>query len=310
VAELVESVEAVRRAVNAARDRGSRIGLVPTMGALHDGHLRLIERCRGSLEAVVVSIFVNPTQFGPHEDFERYPRSPDDDLARCTSAGADLVFAPSAATVYPHGTHSTFVEVPGLSDILEGASRPGHFRGVVTVVLKLFEIVRPDVAVFGQKDYQQQLLIRRMVEDLHLPVEIDTVPTVREPDGLALSSRNRYLTPPERQAATVLDRALERARQAVARGERHGNRVRQLLRQTIESEALARIDYVEVADADTLEPLDILVPHRRAVALLAAWVGSTRLIDNSLLTEGPPDPAALPAREPAALHHADAKQSA
>jgi pantoate--beta-alanine ligase len=234
--------------------------------------------------AVVVSIFVNPTQFGPHEDFARYPRTIHDDLARCTAAGVDLVFAPADRTIYPHGADSTFVEVPGLSDILEGASRPRHFRGVATVVLKLFEIVRPDLAVFGQKDFQQQLLIRRMVEDLHLSVEVETVPIVREPDGLALSSRNRYLNPVERLAATVLPRALEQARQMVAAGERAGDRVRQILRHTIESEALVRLDYGEVADAETLEPLGELCWKHRAVALVAAWVGSTRLIDNIILS--------------------------
>ena len=281
--ELVESIEGVRRVVTVARQAGLRIGLVPTMGALHDGHVRLIERCRAESGSVIVSIFVNPTQFGPHEDFARYPRTLDEDGARCGAAGADLVFAPEAASLYPHGLRSTFVEVPGLSDVLEGASRPGHFRGVATVVLKLFEIVRPDLAVFGQKDYQQQLLVRRMVEDLHLPVAILTMPTVREPDGLALSSRNRYLSPAERRAATVLPRALERAEQAVARGERDGNRVRQILRQTIESEELVKLDYAEIADPDTLEPLEELAPPRQAVALLAAWVGPTRLIDNRLL---------------------------
>ena len=285
MAELVETVEEMRRAVAAARAHGHRVGLVPTMGALHDGHIRLIEHCRALAGSVVVSIFVNPTQFGPHEDFERYPRSLDDDLARCRDAGTDWVFAPSATAVYPNGPRSTFVEVPGLSDVFEGASRPGHFRGVATVVLKLFEIVRPDLAVFGQKDYQQQLLIRRMVEDLHVPVEIVTVPTVREPDGLALSSRNRYLNPSERRAAAVLSRALERARQIVAGGERDANRVRQILHKTLESERSAGLDYAEVADAETLEPLDDLDPTRRAVALLAAWFGSTRLIDNRPLSE-------------------------
>ena len=281
--ERVESIEAVRSAVARARQQGRRIGLVPTMGALHDGHVRLIERCRAESGWVVVSIFVNPTQFGPHEDLERYPRTLDDDCARCAAAGADLVFAPPVATMYPQGTRSTFVEVPGLSDVLEGASRPGHFRGVATVVLKLFAIVGPDLAIFGQKDYQQQVLIRRMVADLHLPVAIITVPTVREPDGLALSSRNRYLDPAQRRAATVLARALERAGQAITQGERNGNRVRQILRQTIESEPLATLDYAEVADAETLAPLDALDPQRPAVALLAARVGSTRLIDNRLL---------------------------
>jgi pantoate--beta-alanine ligase len=285
VAELVKSVPEVRRAVIAARATGRRIGLVPTMGALHDGHTRLITDCRAEAGLVVVSIFVNPTQFGPGEDFERYPRPLDADLERCDAAGAALVFAPSASVIYPHGPSSTFVEVPGLSDVLEGASRPGHFRGVATVVLKLFEIVQPDLAIFGQKDFQQQILIRRMVEDLHLTVEVLTKATVREPDGLALSIRNRYLNPRERQAATVLHRALERASLAVANGERNGDRVRQILRETIESEKLARIDYAEVADAATLTPLDDLDAGRRAVALVAARVGTTRLLDNAVLTD-------------------------
>jgi pantoate--beta-alanine ligase len=285
VAELVESVEDLRRSVGAARARGLRIGLVPTMGALHRGHLRLIERCRAQAGLVVVSIFVNPTQFGPHEDFERYPRPLEEDMTLCRAAGADLVFVPTPSAVYPNGPRSTFIEVPGLSEILEGASRPGHFRGVATVVLKLFEMVRPDLAVFGRKDYQQQLIIRRMVEDLHLPVEIVTEATVREPDGLAISSRNRYLSPSERRAATAVYRALERAKQAVSEGERDANRVRQILGQTIESEDAARLDYGEVADADTLERLDDLIPPRRAVALVAARFGSTRLIDNLPLSE-------------------------
>ncbi len=285
MAELVESVQEVRRAVAEARAAGRRIGLVPTMGALHDGHAQLIADCRAEAGLVVVSIFVNPTQFGPGEDFDRYPRPLEDDLKKCEAAGAALVFAPAAHVIYPHGSPSTFVEVPGLSDVLEGCSRPGHFRGVATVVLKLFEIVQPDLAIFGQKDYQQQLLIRRMVEDLHVPVEVRTRPTVREPDGLALSSRNRYLNPRERQAATVLHLALERARQAVAGGERRADRVRQILRETIESEELARIDYAEVAGADTMAPLDDLDAGRRAVALVAARVGTTRLLDNAVLTE-------------------------
>jgi pantoate--beta-alanine ligase len=285
VAELVRSVHELRRAVAAARATGTRIGLVPTMGALHRGHVELIGHCRAEAETVVVSIFVNPTQFGPGEDFERYPRPLEEDLKRCDAAGADLVFAPSAGEVYPHGSPSTFVEVPGLSEILEGASRPGHFRGVATVVLKLFEMVRPDLAIFGQKDYQQQLLVRRMVEDLHVPVKVLTKPTVREPDGLALSSRNRYLDAEQRQAATVLYRALERARAAVAGGERRADRVRQILTETIESEEMARIDYAEVADADSLAPLADLDNGRRAVALVAARVGTTRLLDNAVLVE-------------------------
>ncbi len=283
--ERIETAAQARRAVAAARALGQRVALVPTMGALHLGHARLIAQCRAESEAVVVSIFVNPTQFGPTEDFNRYPRSIAGDLEQCTAAGADVVFAPDVATVYPHGLDSTFVEVPGLSDVLEGASRPGHFRGVATVVLKLLEIVRPDLAVFGQKDYQQQLLIRRMIEDLHVPVEIRTYPTVREPDGLALSSRNRYLDPGERQSAAVLYRALERAKHAVALGQRRADQVRQILRETLESERSIKVDYAEVTDAETLEPLGDLGKGRRVVALLAAWVGTTRMIDNTMLME-------------------------
>jgi pantoate--beta-alanine ligase len=284
VSEPVESAARVRIAVREARERGQRVGLVPTMGALHAGHVELIKRCRDQTDFVVVSIFVNPTQFGAGEDFGRYPRPLEHDLRQCESAGVDLVFAPSVPTVYPHGPSSTIVEVPGLSDVLEGASRPGHFRGVTTVVLKLFELVRPDLAIFGQKDFQQQAVIRRMVEDLHVPVEVAVVPTVRGPDGLALSSRNRYLNPEERQAATVLFRALSRAMQAVAAGERQAEQVRQILRETLESKPLVKLDYAEVADAETLEPLGNLSKERVAVALLAARIGTTRLIDNALLS--------------------------
>jgi pantoate--beta-alanine ligase len=289
VVESVESSSGVRTLVRGARDRGQRIGLVATMGALHVGHVELIRRCRQVADFVVVSIFVNPTQFGAGEDFGRYPRPLDADLQQCHSAGVDLVFVPSVATVYPRGAVSTFVEVPGLSDILEGASRPGHFRGVATVVLKLFELVRPDLAIFGQKDFQQQLVIRHMVEDLHVPVQLVIAPTVREADGLALSSRNRYLNPEERQAAPVLFRALERARRAVASGERQAERVRQILRETLKSEPSVQPDYAEVADAQTLEPLSDLGEDRAVVAVLAARLGSTRLIDNEILHNGTGD---------------------
>jgi pantoate--beta-alanine ligase len=255
------------------------------MGALHDGHAELITECRREAGMVAVSIFVNPTQFGPSEDFNRYPRCLDDDVRRCEAAGARLVFTPALATVYPNGERSTFVEVPGLTDVLEGTSRPGHFRGVATIVLKLFEIVRPDVAIFGQKDYQQQLIIRRMVEDLHVPVVIRMAPTVRAPDGLALSSRNRYLNAPERLAAVALWRALEAARACVGAGERNADRIRQILRDTLESQPGVEPDYVEVVDGDTLERLKELRMDRRVVALLAARVGSTRLIDNTLLLD-------------------------
>jgi len=280
----VETVAEVRSSVRDARAVGASVGLVPTMGALHTGHARLVERCRAECGFVAVSVFVNPTQFGPAEDFARYPRTPDADLRLSESAGADLVFAPTAETMYPRGREATTtVEVPELSRTLEGASRPGHFRGVATVVLKLLSIVQPDRIFFGAKDYQQQLVIRRMVDDLNLPVAVRTVETVREPDGLALSSRNRYLDPTHRRAAAVLSRALDRARRAAEDGERDANRVRQILTLTVESERLAVLEYAEVADAVTLEPLAELTPGRAAVGLLAVRLGPTRLIDNALL---------------------------
>ena len=278
-----DSVADLRRAVREARAGGKVIGLVPTMGALHEGHASLIRACRREADFVAVSIFVNPTQFGPAEDFARYPRTPDDDLARCVAAGADLVWTPTVAEMYPGGRTSTFVEVPGLSDVLEGASRPGHFRGVATVVLKLLQAAQPDVAAFGLKDYQQWLVIRRMVADLLLPVRILPVETAREPDGLAMSSRNRYLDPEQRRAAAILSGALRRAAGAVTGGEADADRVRQILREAVESEGLAQIDYAEVADAETLEPLTDLGAGRRAVALLAVRIGPARLIDNAIL---------------------------
>ncbi len=278
------TIAGVRAAVAGARRQGLVVGLVPTMGALHAGHLRLIEDARAASGLVVVSIFVNPTQFGPGEDFRRYPRTLEADLDLCIRGGASVVFAPEVAEIYPRGPLSTFVEVPDLSGLLEGASRPGHFRGVATVVLKLLSIVGPDLAFFGRKDYQQLQVICRMVDDLDVPVEVRGVPTVRESDGLAMSSRNRYLDADQRRAAVVLSRALGAARLAVEAGERDAGRVRQVLRRAIESEPLAAIDYAEVADARTLEPLARLDPGVEAVALVAARVGPARLIDNALLS--------------------------
>lgn len=283
---VVESIADVRRAVHEARGAGRRIGFVPTMGALHEGHARLVETSVAETDFTVVSIFVNPTQFGPNEDYTRYPRTLATDLECCGGAGADLVFTPDLAMMYPRPRESmTFVEVPGLTTDFEGASRPTHFRGVTTVVLKLFAIVEPDVAFFGAKDYQQQLVIRRMVDDLNLPLVIRTVPTVREPDGLAKSSRNRYLSPEDRQAATVLSRALRAACEAVRAGERDPDRVRQILVKTIESDQRVSLDYAELADADTLERVRAWPVSGRVVGLLAARVGTTRLIDNAILTD-------------------------
>jgi pantoate--beta-alanine ligase len=281
--QTCDTIAELRRAVAEARRAGRSIGLVPTMGALHAGHLRLVEEARQASGFVVVSIFVNPTQFGSSEDFRRYPRTLEADAELCSRGGADLIFAPGVEEMYPRGPSSTFVEVPALSDRLEGASRPGHFRGVATVVLKLFSIVGPDFAFFGTKDYQQLQVIRRMVEDLDLPVEIRPVTTVREADGLAMSSRNRYLDPEHRRAAVVLSRALARAAEAVQAGERDADRVRQILRESVESESLVRLDYAEVAEADTLVPAIEVGPGHRSVALLAAKVGPARLIDNAPL---------------------------
>ena len=287
---VVTTIEEVRAAVRSARARGLSIGLVPTMGALHEGHVRLIEAGRAEADFVVVSVFVNPTQFGPGEDYSRYPRALDADVVFSGRGGASVVFAPTAETIYPSGNLATFVEVPGLSDLLEGASRPGHFRGVATVVLKLFQIVGPDLAHFGRKDYQQLQVIRRMVADLNVPVVVRDVATVREPDGLAMSSRNRYLDADDRRAAVILSRSLQFAADAVLDGERIGDRIRQILRASLESEPRAALDYAEVVDASSLAALDRIEPDRPAVALVAARVGPARLIDNRDLPTGPRTP--------------------
>ena len=283
---VARTIADLRAALADARHSGKTVGLVPTMGALHLGHQRLVEAARRKTGFVVVSIFVNPTQFGPGEDLSRYPRTFDLDLELCHRGGADVVFAPEVAEVYPSGSVGTFVEVPAdLGEVLEGASRPGHFRGVATVVLKLFHMAQPDLAVFGAKDYQQQLVIRRMVRDLDVPVRIETEETVREADGLAMSSRNRYLNDAQRQAATILHRSLQAARLAVDEGEGDANRVRQILCQTLESEPFATVESVDLVDADTLVAVDRVGPGRRVVALLAVQVGPARLIDNAWMSE-------------------------
>ena len=275
-----ETVAGIRSAVAAARRDGKRIAFVPTMGALHAGHTSLIEAARESADYVVVSIFVNPTQFGPNEDFSRYPRTIEADLTACRNAGANVVFLPSESEVYPPGS-TTFVEVGGLSNTLEGAIRPGHFRGVATVVLKLFNMVGPDVAVFGAKDFQQQLLIRRMVADLDVPVEIATRPTIREADGLAMSSRNRYLNESDRRKATALSAALfEAARQLRARNSDVAG-IKSEMRRTLEAAGLV-VDYATVCDPQTLDELGAVQPH--LVLLVAARLGAVRLIDNLEVT--------------------------
>lgn len=260
--------------------RGS-VGFVPTMGALHAGHLALVRRARAECERVVVSIFVNPAQFGPQEDLARYPRDLPRDLALLGGEGVDLVFTPTPAIVYPPG-FSTWVGVEALTERWEGATRPGHFRGVATVVLKLLNLVEPDRAYFGEKDYQQLRVVERMVRDLNVPTTIVPCPTVREPDGLAMSSRNVYLDAAQRQAATVLYRALTAARQACQRGQRDPARLAADVERTLAAEPLVKIDYVAVVDPLSLEPI-AAITERGAVCCVAARVGAVRLIDNLVL---------------------------
>lgn len=275
---LERTVEGVRAAVERLRRRGP-VGFVPTMGALHAGHLSLIDRAVEAVDAVVVSVFVNPTQFGPDEDFEAYPRDLEGDREKAGARGADLVFAPPASEMYPR-EQTIWVEPGRLADRLCGAHRPGHFRGVLTVVLKLLHVVGPDVAVFGRKDFQQAVLIDRMVEELNLDVTIETAPIVREEDGLALSSRNQYLSGEEREAARSLSRALRRVRHLFAGGEEDPDRLRSEARELMR-EGGADPEYVAVVDAGRLEPVERAGPQ--SVCAIAAHVGETRLIDNAPL---------------------------
>lgn len=259
------------------------IGFVPTMGALHEGHLSLIREARRMSDAVVVSIFVNPAQFGPREDFDRYPRSLARDADLLTPIGVDCLFAPPVEEIYPRG-FSTWIDVGELSDKLEGTSRPGHFRGVATVLAILFNLIQPKFVFMGQKDAQQTVIVKKMVRDLHLPVEIVVMPTVREPDGLALSSRNLLLTPEERRAAPVIHRALRLAEEMFSDGERNASKLMKAIRKEIATEPQARIDYVSITDSERLEPLDDL-SHQSALVSLAVYFGSTRLIDNVILSD-------------------------
>jgi pantoate--beta-alanine ligase len=264
------------------REQDKTIGLVPTMGALHDGHLSLVREARRMCDVVVVSVFVNPTQFGPGEDFERYPRDLTTDTTRLADYNVEYIFAPSVEEIYPKG-FSTYVTVEGLSEPLEGVARPGHFRGVATVLTVLFNTVRPDFAFFGQKDAQQTIVVKRLVRDLAFDTEIVVLPTVREESGLALSSRNTYLDAQERRAATVLYRALSQAREVYMEGERSARRLAEVARDIIESEPRARLEYVSVSDAETMERLDKISDERPVLIALAAHIGRTRLIDNIIL---------------------------
>lgn len=275
--KVVDTIAAMK--AERVRLTGS-VGFVPTMGYLHEGHLELVRRARAENLTVIASIFVNPSQFGPQEDFAAYPRDPERDLALLDKEGVGVTFMPSAQEIYPEG-FSSWVEVEGITERLEGESRPGHFRGVTTVVAKLFNIVQPDRAYFGQKDAQQLAVIRKMVSDLNMNLEIVAVPTLREPDGLAMSSRNTHLTPEERKAALVLWKALCLARGHWEKGQRDAASLRQDMTSLIEREPFASIDYVSIADPETLEELDVI--DRPALVSLAVRIGGTRLIDNTML---------------------------
>lgn len=275
--KLIRSIRLMQQTARSLHRRGRTIALVPTMGFLHEGHLSLMRAAHGRADVLVVSIFVNPAQFGPREDYSSYPRDLKRDLSLCRAAGADIIFAPSAAGMYPGG-YSTYVEETRLSRGLCGGRRPGHFRGVATVVLKLFNIVLPDLAVFGIKDYQQARVIRKMVADLDLPIRIAVAPIVREEDGLAMSSRNAYLDPSERQQALCLRRSLLRAREMARAGETDARRLRSEMERIIRREPSARIDYIEIVREEDLAPVSRVGKGSRG--LLAVFVGKTRLIDN------------------------------
>jgi len=277
---IIHEIAEMRAASRAARAAGRNIGFVPTMGALHEGHLSLVRRARQSASLIVVSIFVNPLQFGPAEDYARYPRTLKADCAKLEPEGVEIVFAPAAEAMYPPGATTT-VYVEGLSERLDGRSRPGHFRGVSTVVAKLFHIVEPDCAVFGQKDAAQVAVLRRMVHDLDMPVAMVIAPTVREADGLALSSRNAYLSADERRQALVLSRALREIERLAGAGESNAARLHAAALAALASEPAAKLDYLEIVDPETLEPVGDI--NRGALVAVAAFVGATRLIDNILL---------------------------
>lgn len=262
---------------------GKKIGLVPTMGYLHSGHLSLIEKARNASDIVVVSLFVNPAQFAPNEDFAKYPRDFERDRELASSAGADILFAPEISEIYPKG-YMTIIKLGNIANIIEGASRPGHFDGVAVIVAKLFNAVLPDIAVFGQKDYQQTLVIKQMTQDLNFPIQIIVAPTVREPDGLALSSRNTYLTPDERKSASILFVALQQAVTAIEKGTRDRKVINAIMLKELRSVPAIKIDYVIAAEALTLEQPAEFMPGDPVVLLITCWLGTTRLIDNAITT--------------------------
>lgn len=277
---LLTARHEIRAEVISARKRDAKVGLVPTMGALHDGHLSLVRAAREACDVTVVTIFVNPAQFGPWEDLAEYPRTFDEDLAALQELDVDFVFAPSETELYPDG-FSTHVDPPGVATAFEGQFRPGHFRGVTTIVLKLFNIIPAHMAFFGTKDYQQYVVIRRMAADLNLPISIMPCPTVRAADGMALSSRNRYLSDAQHEQALAISRSLDHVERAIASGETDLRTLAAAMREILVQAGIDKIDYAEIADAETLEVVDRL--DQDAVALIAAHVGNTRLIDNRIL---------------------------
>ena len=278
---IIETLPLLRQHIRRLRQEGKRIALVPTMGNLHDGHMKLVDAAKASADVVVASIFVNPMQFDRPDDLARYPRTLQDDCEKLNKRKVDLVFAPAAAEIYPHGIENqTYVDVPGLSTMLEGASRPGHFRGVSTIVSKLFKLVQPDVACFGEKDFQQLALIRKMVADMGYDIEIIGVPIMRAKDGLALSSRNGYLSAEQRKIAPGLHKVMNSVAEKLAAGERNLDEVIAIAAQELNEKGF-RADDIQIRDADTL--LDLTETSKRAVILMAAWLGEARLIDNQIV---------------------------
>lgn len=279
--QVLTTVREMQEYSDRVKSQGKTIGLVPTMGFLHEGHLSLVRKAKSVTDIVVVSIFVNPTQFGPGEDFHKYPRAMERDIDVCLKEGVDVIFAPTTEEMYP-SPYLTYVNVEGITDRLCGRSRPGHFRGVATVVTKLFNIVAPDKAFFGWKDAQQLIVIKQMVKDLNMRVKVVGLPTVRETDGLAMSSRNKYLSPEERQSATCLYRALLHAKELIEKGERDVGKIVDAMRGIVEKEPLAEIDYIEISDADSLEEISRIKGN--VLIALAVKFGNARLIDNMVVS--------------------------
>lgn len=280
--EIVNRIQRMKEIIKDIKKENKTIGFVPTMGCLHQGHLSLVREARRMSDYVIVSIFVNPKQFGPNEDYEKYPRDITKDAELLSQENVDYIFYPSVEEMYPEN-YKTYVIVEDLSDKLCGKTRPGHFRGVTTIVLKLLNIIQPNFAYFGQKDAQQTVIIKRMIKDLNLDTELIILPIVREPDGLAMSSRNLYLNPEERRAATILFKSLQKAKEVIKEGEKKSNKIIEEMKKIITTEPLAKIDYIEIVDLENLSPLKFI--NKTALIALAVYIGETRLIDNIIVRE-------------------------